>query len=298
MNTPVPPDANPPPDDQRLSAWLDGELDPVDHADVSAWLRRNPDQASRVRQWRADRDNLRALFGPVVEEPLPEAMVRAVQGRHDRHAPWRRVALVAGLMVTGALGGGALGLGWGANHPELTALWSPASAARPTTVATGGWTHRAAVAHVVYTPEVKHPVEVNVAQGSAEEQHAQEEHLARWLTKRLGMPVRLFDLRSQGWQLVGGRLLPDAAGPSAQLMYQDAAGERVTLYLRRPEPGTQAAFRYERDGELGLFYWMEDGFGYALVGKLPREQLLAVAQSVYQQSEAPPKPVAAPASAP
>ena len=43
---------------------------------------------------------------------------------------------------------------------------------------------------------------------------------------------------------------------------------RVTVYLRKPEDGTQAAFRYERQGELGLFYWVEAGLGYALVGAL------------------------------
>ena len=93
------------------------------------------------------------------------------------------------------------------------------------------------MAHAVYAPEVRHPVEVNVAQGSATEQRAQEEHLARWLGKRLDMPVRLFDLRPQGFELVGGRLLPDANGPSAQLMYQNSGGQRVTVYLRRPEAG-------------------------------------------------------------
>ena len=139
---------------------------------------------------------------------------------------------------------------------------------------------------MVYAPEVRHPVEVNVAQGSAAEQRAQEEHLSRWLGKRLDMPVRLFDLRPQGFELVGGRLLPDAAGPSAQLMYQNGGGARVTVYLRRPEPGADTAFSFRRDGELGMFYWVEDGFGCALVGKLPREQLLALADAVYHQSEA------------
>jgi hypothetical protein len=53
------------------------------------------------------------------------------------------------------------------------------------------------------------------------------------LTRRLSVPVKLFDLRSEGFELVGGRLLPDANGPSAQLMYQDAMGQRVTVYLRK-----------------------------------------------------------------
>ena len=97
--------------------------------------------------------------------------------------------------------------------------------------------------------------------------------------------MRLYDLRPQGFELVGGRLLPDLAGPSAQLMYQNGAGQRVTLYLRRPEAGADTAFRFQREGDLNLFYWVEDGFGCALVGKLPREQLLAMAHAVYRQAE-------------
>ena len=152
---------------------------------------------------------------------------------------------------------------------------------------------RAAVAHSVYVPEVRHPVEVR----------AQEEHLSRWLTKRLNVQVKLFDLREQGFELVGGRLLPDAAGPSAQLMYEaivppgaaSAEGApkpaRVTVYLRKPDNATPAAFRYEQQGELGMFYWVEGQSehgapcGYALVGALPRAQLLAMAESIYRQGE-------------
>jgi anti-sigma factor RsiW len=65
-------------------------------------------------------------------------------------------------------------------------------------------------------------------------------------------------------------------------MYQDAQGLRVTVYLRKPEVGTPAAFRYEQQGDLGLFYWVESGAGYALVGACRKEQLLALAEAIYQ----------------
>ena len=135
------------------------------------------------------------------------------------------------------------------------------------------WVQRAAFAHSVYVPEPRHAVEVK----------AREEHLARWLTRRIDVPVKLFDLRDHGFDLVGGRLLPDGASKSAQLMYQDAQGRRVTVYLRKPEPGTETAFHYEQQGELGLFYWVEAGAGYALTGALPRSTLLALAESIYRQ---------------
>jgi anti-sigma factor RsiW len=134
---------------------------------------------------------------------------------------------------------------------------------------------------------VRHPVEVSVREGDEAQQREQEQHLSRWLTRRLSVPVKLFDLREQGFELVGGRLLPDGAGPSAQLMYQDGAGQRLTIYLRKAEQDAPAAFRYERQGDLGLFYWVEGSCGFALVGPQPRERLLALAQNIYRQDQQP-----------
>ena len=276
------------PDLQQLSAWLDAELEPAEQARVEAWLREHPEQAAQTRLWAADRDALRARLEPVLDEPVPPALLQAVaKAGRDAMAVnpprWKRAAVAAGLVLGGVLLGTLIGAAAVSSSPATFAAlplpWRPAA------LAATSWPHRAAVAHAVYAPEVRHPVEVNVVEGSASEQKAQEEHLARWLGKRLNLPVRLYDLRPQGFELVGGRLLPDLVGPSAQLMYQNGAGQRVTLYLRRPETGADTAFRFQREGDLNLFYWVEDGFGCALVGKLPREQLLAMAHAVYRQAE-------------
>ena len=201
---------------------------------------------------------------------------------------WQQAAVAAGLIVGGGVVGGLIGATAASRDPSILATLRLPWMGQAANVATAApaWPRRAAVAHAVYAPEVHHPVEVNVTEGNATEQRAQEQHLARWLSKRLDLPVRLYDLRPLGFELIGGRLLPDSSGPSAQLMYQNGNGQRITLYLRRPEPGTHTDFRFQRDGELNLFYWMEDGFACALVGKLPREQLLALAESVYKQADA------------
>ena len=273
---------NKPPDEQ-LNAWLDNELDATARAHVDAWLESHPEDAARVRLWATDRDALRSRFDPVLAEPVSEALRGTVLRPAASAWHWPQAAMAAGLLLAGALLGGA-------------AVWQFKPGTATSGLARGSWTQRAAVAHAVYSPEVRHPVEVNVAEGNAEQQRAQELHLARWLTKRLDMPVKLFDLRAEGYALVGGRLLPDAAGPSAQLMYQNADGQRVTVYLRKPEPGTATAFSWQQQGELGMFYWAEEGYGCALVGKLPRERLLALAERVYKQVEndIPPPPAKPP----
>ena len=267
-------------DDELLSAWVDGELDgqPEQRERVEAWLREHPQDAERVRQWSADRQALREGLASMLDEPVPRrfaALVLADEPASTRH--WRRAAMAAGLLLAGGVIGALLGRHWPAG--DAAGPQAAASAG-----ANGsGWVQRAAYAHSVYVPEPRHAVEVK----------AQEEHLARWLTRRIDVPVKLFDLRDQGFALVGGRLLPDGPGKSAQLMYQDAQGIRITVYLRKPDQATEAAFRYEQQGDVGLFYWVEAGAGYALVGALPKEQLLALAQEIYRQHPVAGAPAAA-----
>ncbi|MBK6865306.1 MAG: anti-sigma factor [Ideonella sp.] len=263
--------------ESTLHAWFDGELPPEQAAEVEALLRADPQRKAQLRLWQADRDALRAQFDAALHEPVPQRLLQTVSQAHPSR--WRAGMWAAGIASIFALGGGA---GW------LAAVGAGSSAthdAQQRQAATGEWLQRAAVAHAIYVPEKRHPVEVSVAQN-------QDGHLARWLTKRLDVPVKLFDLQAQGFELVGGRLLPDTRGPSAQLMYENAAGRRVTVYLRKPDTGPAddpalAAFRYERQGELGLFYWIEGhgaaATGYALVGDLPREQLLALATAISEQ---------------
>ena len=257
--------------EEMLSAWVDDELDTTQRALVQAWLDSHPDDRARVQAWADDRKALAALFGSVLDEPAPEFLRAAVWRRVvPQSQRWAMAAAAAGMLVAGAAVGGAGVWQWqqGQHAGQLAQLRQQLAAGTAQ-----GWIQRAAFAHSVYVAEPRHAVEVK----------AQEEHLSRWLTRRIEIPVKLFDLQAQGFELVGGRLLPDGPGKSAQLMYQDAQQRRVTVYLRKPEQGAATAFRYEQQGKLGMFYWVEEGAGYALVGELPRETLLDLAHAIYKQ---------------
>ena len=73
-------------------------------------------------------------------------------------------------------------------------------------------------------------------------------------------------------------------------MYQDAAGQRVTLYIgavEKDRPASQeTAFSFSGDDRMPSFYWVDRGFGYAITGKLPRQALLDLATAVYRQLSA------------
>ena len=93
-------------------------------------------------------------------------------------------------------------------------------------------------------------------------------------------------LAPDGWQLLTGD-----DRPVAQFMYQNEAGKRLTLYVvplatAKPAAG-ESAFRFECFGNVNVFYWREEGCGYALSGSVTREELLPVARSVYEELNAP-----------
>jgi anti-sigma factor RsiW len=254
-----------------LQACADGRLAEGRRAEVETWLAGRPEESERIEFYRRASSELRELYGPVLEEPVPERLAAAARRRRR----FRGAAVAAGWLVLGiALGGTAGGIaGWQLHGTRSASL---PLAESPTFV------RRAALAHATYTPEVRHAVEVSADQ---------EAHLVAWLSKRLGGPVRAPKLGVIGYDLVGGRLLPSDGGPkgalvpSAHFMYQNAKGMRITLYVRAELAGnTETAFRYAREGNVSVFYWIDRKFAYALSSnELGREDLLKVANAVYQQ---------------
>jgi len=246
----------------ELQAWADGRLEEGRRAELEAWLAAHPEEAERAAAYRGFNEQLRARFDPILEEAVPPRLERAAR----RGSRLRSLAVAAGWVALGiAIGTMA---GW-----QLHALRAPAPVAQSETPVIA---RRAALAHATYSPEVRHPVEVGADQ---------EQHLVAWLSKRLGGDVRAPKLDSEGMALVGGRLLPRDPGPVAQFMYQNAQGRRVTLYVRTEGlEQRETAFRFAREGNVRVFYWIDRKFGYALSSAdLDRDELLKLANMVYRQ---------------
>jgi anti-sigma factor RsiW len=246
----------------ELHAFVDGELTGEERAEVEALLAGAPTEQALARDFRELNQDLRARYAGLLEEPVPGPML-ALVGRVPRSpsALGRRLrSLAAALLI--ALTAGLAGY-------LVRDLLAGAPRAEPSFVL------NAIGAHSVYVPEVRHPVEVK----------ADEEHLIRWLTRRVGAPIRAPSLVERGWKLMGGRLLPDLGLPAAQFMYEDAAGRRLTLYIRKETGLNNTSFQFaERDG-LGSFYWIDRPLAYALAGRLSRDELMALADAVYAQLE-------------
>lgn len=202
---------------------------------------------------------LHERYDPVLVEPIPARL-------HLRRPAWVGYAQAAAILATGI----AIG---------LLAPVALRSAPPPSAVATAEPVTplpvRAARAHLVYAVEVRHPVEVDAAQ---------EGHLVAWLSKRLGTKLKVPTLAADGFELLGGRLLPGPDGPVAQFMYQEASGKRLTLYVSaRARSEGQTAFRFAQEGAVSVFYWIDGNWGYALSGDIDRPTLSRISTSVYRQ---------------
>lgn len=236
----------------ELHAYVDGGLSEGARAEIEGWLRAHPEDAEKMRAYAEQNALLRSLYDPVLDEPVPATLLAV-----HPHG-WRRYSAAAAIFALG------IGLGWFVRGEFITPQVVPMSFAR-----------QAATAHVVYAPEVRHPVEVT---GN------DEEHLVGWLSKRLGTSLKAPKLAPLGYELVGGRLLSGPQGPVAQFMYQDGRGQRLTLYVskQRGEP-RDTAFRFSQEDRVSVFYWVDGNYGYALSGEVKRDQLLQVAEVVYKQ---------------
>ena len=205
----------------------------------------------------ADQNSLlKRRFDTVLTEPIPARM-------YLKRPLWHDYARAAAFITVG------IAIGLAAPYLHSTPP-SPAFSSTPLPV-------RAARAHMVYTPEVRHPVEVDAKE---------RDHLVKWLSKRLDIQLKVPILATEGFELLGGRLLPGPDGPVAQFMYQDASGKRLTLYVtRRNHAEELTAFRFAQDGPVSVFYWIDRDCGYALSGEIDKAQLARVATLVHRQLE-------------
>jgi hypothetical protein len=103
-------------DDEKFFAWLDGELDPAEAAEIEARVAANPELSQRADQHRALAARLKHAFDPIAEAPVPERFQSALRRSAEvvdfatvtrpRSMPWLpQWAAIAATLVFGILVG-------------------------------------------------------------------------------------------------------------------------------------------------------------------------------------------------
>ena len=250
--------------DRDIHLALDGELPEDDRAAYEAWLTAHPEMNARAGRYAQDLALLRDALSDVANEPVPDRLTRSLDARvavpSRAMAPnrWWMAAAASLLIAVGVAGGYLVGAsGWLRVDPQSIQLADSAIAA-----------------HNIYAAEKLHVVEVGADQ---------RDHLQRWLSKRLDLALVAPDLSAKGYHLIGGRLLPSGTKSAAQLMYEDAVGNRVSLYVAPESAQHETGFRFVEEGGTRSVFWLEQNYGCAVTGTVADSTLSGLADDAYRQ---------------
>jgi anti-sigma factor RsiW len=243
--------------EDELHAYVDGELADDRRGAVEGWLATHSEDAAKVAAWRTQAELIQARYSGVANE-IPPARLNVARMASRRRNGWIAVSTAAALAMF--VVGGFLG-------------WTMRGAETPMPSDLTRFTADALDAYKLYVVEVRHPVEVP---------GDQRPHLLEWLSKRVGSPLRAPQLDKMGLKLVGGRLLPGPTGATAFFMYENASGERFTLYCGRTSD-RDTALRYTTGGQNAAYYWVDGDLAYVISGPAERDKLREIAQAAYDQ---------------
>lgn len=243
-----------------LHAYVDRVLEPERQAEVAAYLDDHPDVAKRVAAFTDQRDLLRAALAPIAEEPLPPELnlsrIIEQQTRRPSVLQWAIAAML--LLSVGGISGWTLHGALPSSPVGLVALAQEATAS-----------------YNVYAPDRVRPVELRASDTA---------QLVEWVSGRLHRTVKVPDLGSSGYRLMGGRLIATEHGPAAMFMYDDDHGSRIVVLTRPMSSADQnAPMTSQSHGNVGGFAWADDGVGYSLVGHGAPESLRPIANEVRKQ---------------
>jgi anti-sigma factor RsiW len=264
----------------ELHAFCDDELGQEDAARVARALEDDPELRREMAAIMRDRSLIEAAArtaDPEGEDIATRELAARLSAAIDRKAA-RRDAMRIGTGAIGVMGVAAAGWFGHAHFERKTTgigeFVASAPLTAPATFASAGvpsFVADAAGAHAVFAPDLVHPVEFT----------AHDEELMRdWFASHLGSQAMVPHLEELGFALMGGRLLGNADGAMAQLIYENERGDKVSLVFgKRPVPGG-SELRLVQLGKSYASYWQDRGFAWAVVEDSPGADVSAVAAHV------------------
>ena len=284
------------PSDERLVAYLDGEIEAADERDIEAWLDADPLARDKLAALAESAELLRQSYDEILREPVPDRLIAAARGHGPRsplvrflHSPsrpmagsigprtrWRIAVPIAASLFGFLAGGGATYLSLG---KILPIGMSPNST--PATV-------EAAAANNLWLDNAAGDFKLFVASGSKAlidvpatgDAHEALQKISESLTQQ----VRLPDLKPWSLNFVGARLVVVDGRPAAQLVYttdNKAIGPLALIIGSTKQPDIAPTF--ERKQDVNMLYWRHQGRAYVLTGQADAGYLWGIGNDVAWQ---------------
>jgi anti-sigma factor RsiW len=284
--------------EDRLIAYLDGEVDASARREIEAWLDTDPAARDKLATLAESAALVRAAFDEVMHEAVPDRLIAAARGekvsaetgakivpfkRRQRGggAPVRR-SWWLGLSLAASLFG--LLLGGAVAYVSVAKLLPGSLVGKQPVVETAAadnlWLDNAAGYFKLFASAGDGAL-IDVP-ATADPREALQK-----ISQNLPQEVRLPDLKPWGLTFRGARLVVADGRPAAQLVYttDNKAIGPLTLIIgssKQPDiPPTLA-----RRQEVNLLYWRHQGRTYALVGQTDIGYLWGIANDVAWQLDA------------
>lgn len=256
----------------ELAAYVDGEITGAEAERIEEALLHDPALRAELSRMTVERESLKAALqeSEAAPDPAISALAERLDGRLRAARARRRMGFVAAGFAAAALLGA---VGW-TGHAALTGtpIFSEGDLRRGASHATvPGFVADAAGAHAIFAEDKIHPVEFFAAD---------EPVMQRWFETHIGEGVMIPHLEEIGFDLVGGRLLGDAEGAMAQVLYKNAKGDKVTLVFGKREVPGGEELKLVHVGKQYASYWHDRGYAWAVVEDSPGADVSAVATHV------------------
>jgi anti-sigma factor RsiW len=286
--------------DDRLIAYLDGEVDVPERREIEAWLDSDPAARDKLAALARSAALVRSAFDEVMREPVPDRLIAAARGervsaeRSAKIVPFRRgpgagAAPAArswwlGLPLAASLFG--LLLGGSVAYLSVAKLLPGGLAGKQPAV-------EMAAADNLWLDNAVGYFKLAAGDGALVDVPATGDAREAWqkISESLPQPqeVRWPDLNLKPWGLNfrGARLVVADGRPAAQLMYttdNKAIGPLTLIIGSSKEPDTPPTLTRRQD--VNLLYWRHQGRAYALVGQTDVGYLWGIANDVAWQLDA------------
>lgn len=242
--------------DEDLNAFVDGELDETRNVAVASAIAASPELSERVERLILDKDMIARIYGPLIEQPVPDRLRQLVTGhRSPASEPVRspRRFLPAAMALAAAIVAAVI------VYPQMSGMEADPLVAEALAVRSG---------------EVHAERQYTDTDISAE---AARDGLAQ---AALAVPVKVPNLEKAGYRLVGISAYPDKGGHKAlQLSYRDRSGTLFTMYMRQTAGGDRFELSSRRNMQVCV--WQNDDLSVVMLGEMPAHEMLKVATATY-----------------
>ena len=247
-------------DDAELVALIDNELDESRRATLLARLAADERLRQRYEELREAGAPLAASFDALLEQAPLARLRAALPADEPPRRPSRRfggialpelaAGVVIGLLVAGAAVWAALSFGLLGERED--------------------W--RSAIAEYtgMYTTDTFSPLNPDAALQAAELSLVGAKVGANLTPETVALP---------GLRFTTAFMLSHAGHPLAVIAYVDPSGAPV-LFCIHANHAPDARMQSERRGDLSLAWWVRNGRGHLVIGHIPKERAVALAQTL------------------